>query len=192
MAYLLDADTFITAKNLYYGLDFCPGYWEWLIRENKARNVFSVEHVFRELCGHKDDLAEWAKTEGSGLFLPLDVQTSYKIAIVANYVQAMPPPIKEFEKRRFLDGADLILISCALAHGHTIVTRETEIAPDPLLTKVKIPNVCRRFGVTCATPTQMFRQLGASFGLLPKREYSLPEEPLDLDHDTESDEDYEE
>jgi len=27
MAYLLDANVFIQAKNLYYGLDFCPAFW---------------------------------------------------------------------------------------------------------------------------------------------------------------------
>jgi hypothetical protein len=27
MAYLLDSDVFIQAKNLHYGFDFCPGFW---------------------------------------------------------------------------------------------------------------------------------------------------------------------
>ena len=27
MAYLLDANVFIQAKNLHYGLDFCPAFW---------------------------------------------------------------------------------------------------------------------------------------------------------------------
>ncbi len=46
MAYLLDSDTFITAKNFHYGLDFCPGYWEWLVRENEAKNIFSINRGF--------------------------------------------------------------------------------------------------------------------------------------------------
>ena len=36
MAYLLDADVFIRAKNLHYGLDFCPAFWDWLDRRNEA------------------------------------------------------------------------------------------------------------------------------------------------------------
>jgi hypothetical protein len=28
MPYLLDANVFIQAKNLHYGLDFCPVFWE--------------------------------------------------------------------------------------------------------------------------------------------------------------------
>ena len=27
MAYLLDSDVFIRAKNDHYGFDFCPGFW---------------------------------------------------------------------------------------------------------------------------------------------------------------------
>lgn len=30
MAYLLDANVFIQAKNLQYGFDFCPAFWDWL------------------------------------------------------------------------------------------------------------------------------------------------------------------
>lgn len=26
--YLLDANVFIQAKNLHYGMDFCPAFWE--------------------------------------------------------------------------------------------------------------------------------------------------------------------
>ena len=33
MSYLLDANIFIQAKNLYYGFDFCPAFWEWLVKK---------------------------------------------------------------------------------------------------------------------------------------------------------------
>jgi hypothetical protein len=39
MAYLLDADVFIRAKNLHYGLDFCPAFWDWLIKQNDGRGL---------------------------------------------------------------------------------------------------------------------------------------------------------
>jgi hypothetical protein len=50
MAYLLDANVFIQAKNLHYGLDFCPAFWDWLIRHNTAGRVFR-KPIFRILCG---------------------------------------------------------------------------------------------------------------------------------------------
>ena len=46
MAYLLDANVFIAAKNLHYGLDFCPAFWEWLVASHSAGFVYSVENPF--------------------------------------------------------------------------------------------------------------------------------------------------
>ncbi|WP_448218276.1 DUF4411 family protein [Endozoicomonas sp. 2B-B] len=37
MQYLLDANTFIQAKNQYYAMDICPGYWDWLERERRKK-----------------------------------------------------------------------------------------------------------------------------------------------------------
>ena len=44
MAYLLDADVFIRAKNLHYGFDFCPAFWEWLIAQAQAGEHTVVTH----------------------------------------------------------------------------------------------------------------------------------------------------
>ena len=49
MAYLLDANTFIQAKNEYYWFDICPGFWEWLDRQNSAGNIFSIDRIGDEL-----------------------------------------------------------------------------------------------------------------------------------------------
>jgi hypothetical protein len=49
MAYLLDANVFISAKNLHYGLDFCPAFWDWIIASNASGAVFSIEKVSDEV-----------------------------------------------------------------------------------------------------------------------------------------------
>jgi hypothetical protein len=36
MAYLLDTNVFIEAKNRHYGFDFCPAFWDWI---DHARQV---------------------------------------------------------------------------------------------------------------------------------------------------------
>lgn len=59
--YLLDVDVFIQAKNLHYGFDFCPAFWDWLEEQNNARRVFSVERVGDEILAGDDELAEWAR-----------------------------------------------------------------------------------------------------------------------------------
>ena len=68
MAYLLDANVFIQAKNLHYGFDFCPAFWDWLVAQNLAENVFSIEKVGDELHAGADELADWARGQGTRLF----------------------------------------------------------------------------------------------------------------------------
>jgi hypothetical protein len=58
MAYLLDADVFIRAKNLHYGFDFCPAFWEWLVIKNTAGTVFSVEKVGDDVQAVADESSE--------------------------------------------------------------------------------------------------------------------------------------
>lgn len=45
MAYLLDTSVFIQAKSLHYGMDFCPAFWDWLIKNNSEQKLFSIEKV---------------------------------------------------------------------------------------------------------------------------------------------------
>ena len=44
--YLLDANVFMAASRLHYGLDFCPAFWEWLIENNKKDRVFTRQKGF--------------------------------------------------------------------------------------------------------------------------------------------------
>ena len=62
MAYLLDSNVFISAKNLHYGFDFCPAFWDWLISENRAGKVYSGSRGLATNCWRDDDeLTEWAQ-----------------------------------------------------------------------------------------------------------------------------------
>jgi len=61
MAYLLDSNVFIRAKNEYYGFDICPGFWDWLDHSFEQRKVLSVEAIYDELAPQQDDLAAWVR-----------------------------------------------------------------------------------------------------------------------------------
>lgn len=58
MSYLLDANVFIQAKNLHYGLDFCPAFWEWIMENNNAGSVYSIDKVADEIAAGADELSE--------------------------------------------------------------------------------------------------------------------------------------
>ena len=72
MAYLLDANVFIQAKNLHYGLDFCPAFWDWLVQSNNAGLVLSIERGEDEITGIADELSAWAEARGSDFFVRPD------------------------------------------------------------------------------------------------------------------------
>lgn len=162
MAYLLDANVFIQAKNLHYGLDFCPAFWDWLIAENKAGNVYSIEKVADELQATADDLSAWAAALGTKFFLAPDPGMLSSLGKVSTWVTGQPLYAPSAVST-FLQVADYFLVAHAAAHGHTLVTHEVP-APQAIR-KVKIPDVCIGLNVKTMTPYQMLRKERARFVL---------------------------
>lgn len=160
MTYLIDANVFIQAKNLHYGLDFCPAFWDWLIRENAAGKVASIEKVRDEINGGEDDLSRWVQSLDGGFFLPVDGAVSSQFQVVSTWVSGQryePAAIS-----LFLQVADFYLVAHAKAHGSTIVTHERH---SDSIKKVKIPDVCIGLGISCITPYEMLRRERARFVL---------------------------
>ncbi|MFY9821494.1 MAG: DUF4411 family protein [Thermoanaerobaculia bacterium] len=165
MAYLLDADVFIRAKNLHYGLDFCPAFWDWLIDRNAAGSVFSVEKVGDEVQAIEDDLSEWAAGLGPGFFLP--PATSDLVSLAA--VSAWATGGQRYEPSAvstFLQVADYYLVAQAHAGKHVVVTHEV---PSATKRRIKIPDACIGLGIKCMTPFEVLRLERARFVLGPQR-----------------------
>lgn len=160
MAYLLDADVFIRAKNLHYGLDFCPAFWDWLIVENQARRVFSIEKVGDEVQAVDDELSVWASARGEGFFLGPDATVFPALATVSGW-----PSEQRYEPSAvstFLQVADYYLVAQAHAGDHTVVTHEV---PSASKRKIKIPDACIGLHIKCMTPYEMLRRERARFVL---------------------------
>ena len=160
MPYLLDSDVFIQAKNLHYGLDFCPGFWDWLIQRNAANEVFSIEKVGDELAAGGDELSDWAEQRGPGFFLKPDAALLPALGTVSAWV--MGQRYDPAAVNTFLQVADYYLVAHALAHGYTVVTHE-KAAPSTKI--IKIPNPCIALGVKVMTPFEMLRHERAKFVL---------------------------
>jgi hypothetical protein len=160
MAYLLDANVFIQAKNLYYGLDFCPAFWDWLVIQNADGKVFSIERVEDELEAGADELAAWATARGTHFFVKPDAAILPALTSVSTWAagQAYDPAAVN----TFLLEADYYLVAQALAHHHTVVTHE--IASNSKK-RIKIPDACIGLDVKCMTPFEMLRRERARFVL---------------------------
>ncbi|MGE4294887.1 MAG: DUF4411 family protein [Campylobacterales bacterium] len=160
MSYLLDANVFIQAKNLQYGLDFCPAFWDWIVEQNAAAKVFSIDKVADELANGADELTEWAQRQPNGLFKKTDPQTAMQFGRVNSWVMAQnyePAAINTF-----LQVADFYLIAHALATQSVIVTHETAANSTK---RIKIPNVCIGLDLRFMTPYEMLRREQARFVL---------------------------
>lgn len=163
MAYLLDANVFIQAKNLHYGLDFCPAFWDWLITNNAAGKVFSIEKVGDEIAAIADELSQWAALRGDGFFLKPDAAILPVLATVSAWASGQN--YEQAAINTFLQAADYYLVTHSLAHGHTVVTHEI---PANSTKKIKIPNACIGLKVKCMTPYEMLRVERARFVLGPQ------------------------
>lgn len=158
--YLLDANVFIQAKNLHYGFDFCPAFWDWLVAQNGAGKVASIEKVEDELVAGADELAGWAARRGRGFFLAPDDTVLPALTGVSTW--ATSQTYESAAVSTFLQVADYWLIAHALAHGFTVVTHEV---PSQTIRKIKIPNACIGLKITCVTPFEMLRRERARFVL---------------------------
>jgi hypothetical protein len=163
MTYLLDANVFIQAKNLHYGLDVCPAFWEWIIAENARKQVYSIEKVGDEIDAGSDELSVWASKRGANFFLKPDPPLLSALGAVTTWTTRQK--YEGAAVSAFFQVADYYLVAHALAHQHTVVTHEV---PSPSTRKVKIPNVCIGLGIKCMTPYEMLRHERARFILGPR------------------------
>ncbi len=160
----MDSDVFITAKNLCYAFDLCPGFWKILLYYHGEGRVFSVDKVRNELLvGRSDeDLFQWVKNDVPGeFFLPVDTDELARIYTeIMMWVQCHPNYL-DHAKAKFATDADVWLVACAQVRDATVVTNEQ---PAPAFRKdVKLPDVCDEFKVPRQNTFGMLRALGAQF-----------------------------
>lgn len=159
-AYLLDANVFIQAKNLHYGFDFCPAFWDWLLKHNAAGKVISIDRVGDELQAGDDELAEWATAHAEDMFMPPDATLTLALQQVSQW--AITQDYKPGAVATFLQVADYWLVAHALAHGDVIVTHEV---PRNSINRIKVPDACLALNIRCMTPFEMLRNERARFVL---------------------------
>ncbi len=162
--YLVDSDVFITAKNLYYAFELCPGFWKSVLHHHGRGRIFSVDRVRGELLAGPEtqDLVRWVKKEVPREFL-LAVDTD---AVVSVYTEIMMWAQRharyfDYAKAKFATGADGWLVACARVQGAAVVTNERK-APESRR-EIKLPDVCEQFGVEHPDVFEMLRALGVQF-----------------------------
>ena len=158
--YLIDANIFIQAQNGYYGIDICPGFWEWMTNQGAAGSLGSIAEVYKQFTPDNSECQEWKrrnvqwfKVKHQEADLAAAYQTINKWVESRSYRQAA--------KDIFYADPDYELIARAKAGAHTVVASEVP-APDAIK-KVKIPDVCKGINVTCVDLFKVLRATGARF-----------------------------
>jgi hypothetical protein len=164
--YLLDADSFIRAKREHYSFDFCPGFWDGLLRAFEQGQLCSIEPVRKELLRGNDALTKWVRDQvPEEFFEPTsenDVQLSY--ARVIKWAEG-EDRYSRAAKHKFVRGADPWLIATAVTRQYTLVSYEVAAPESKAL--IKLPDVAKQFTVRCIPPYVMLRQLGLVLALEP-------------------------
>lgn len=158
MAYLLDANVFIAAKNLHYSFDFCPAFWDWIVAKSTIGLVLSIEKVGDELLALDDELSSWATERGQRFFIRPDSSVFPALGTVSTWAEG-----HEYETAAvstFLQVADYYLAAQALSGGHVVVTHEK---PSTSARKIKIPDACIGLDIKFMTPYEMLRREHARF-----------------------------
>lgn len=157
--YILDANIFIEAKRRYYAFELCPGFWDSLLHHNSMGDLESIDRVKGELS-EGDDFDDWKK-QASGLFVPTNNNENVLVAYTdINQWAQSNGRFSDAEKSVFADGVDAWVIAYAKANNYTIVTHEISA---PKSTKIKIPDVCKHFGISYTDTFKMLKKLGIVF-----------------------------
>lgn len=165
MIYLLDANTLIEAKNRYYSMTICPGYWSWILQSHGQGVIASIETVGQELQQGNDDLAKWAKLHQYLFWQVSDDATQSAFSEVAAHVANTAAQMKAGAVEEFLSGADPWLIAKAMTTPDCVLVTHEQLNPQ-VKRKFIIPNLCQHFGVTWVDTFQALDATQASFGLI--------------------------
>lgn len=162
--YLVDANVFIQAKDMYYRFDFCGGFWDWLKTAHAAGHIFSCRKVFSELAaGPQGDPAHnWAKGLPATFFLD-DAQDPIVMKHYAGIMTwAVNSHYNAAAKADFAKAttADAFLIAVAKRHGYAIATQEK--SNPNTKKKIYLPDAAAANGVTTFYVYDMLSQLADS------------------------------
>jgi hypothetical protein len=157
--YWIDSSVFFQAANGLYSFDFAQQFWDWLDEQIKLGTIRAPITVYDELVPTtRDTLGQWAfERSDSGFFVLPEEAVVSELRVIVDYVHSLDRAHAD----AFMKGADPWLIAHAKAVNGIVVTEEKPV--DASSRRIKIPNVCQRFGVTWIDTKEFLRRLKFKF-----------------------------
>ncbi len=155
MLYLIDANSIIDAKDLYYVIDRVPEFWEWLLHKGEGGVLKIPAENFDEISpgnDKKDPFYIWRKeaTTANALVLGEDADMDILQRVLdIGYGKNLT------DDELITIGKDPFLIAYALMGKDRVVVTSEKSKPKAQRKNRKIPDVCNDLGVRWITPFQL-------------------------------------
>jgi len=166
--YLMDANTFITAKDQYYQIERFPEFWEWIIHQGTQHQVKIPKEIFDEINGsrqsaeNQDELAKWTKEHSVKSYL---LHTEALDPALVNRVITQGYLSHPTESDLIQMGRDPFLIAYALKDPENRIVVTTEVSkPSKKGANRHVPDVCKDLGVKCCNTFQLLQSLNFKTG----------------------------
>ena len=163
---ILDSNVFIQAYRYHYPMDIFPSFWNKLIELAYEGFIVSIDKVKKELYKYDDNLKIWCDNN----LPPNFFASTYNEEVIKEYKKLAEWAAHKNDRytqkaiRDFLDSdnADAFLIAyVAVAPKNRILVTQEVSSPNSKRT-IKIPDVCKEFGLRCINLVEMLRLLGIS------------------------------
>ena len=155
MLYLIDANSIIDAKDLYYVIDRVPEFWEWLVHHGEGGRLKIPAEIFDEISpgpDKKNPFYIWRKDPATAKSLVLDEEVD--MATVQRVLEQGYG--KSLTDDEFITiGKDPFLIAYALSGDDRVVVTSETSKPKAQRKNRRIPDVCNDLDVRWITPFQL-------------------------------------
>ena len=161
--YIIDTNSFIAPKNLYYPFDIAPGFWSQLALHIDNNDIVILDKVQNEIIVGNDELTNWYKEIQNKTIIDSKFLTK-EYGKVLDYIQESPDKYQNAAVNKWAQAnvADAWLIAAAIKNKYVIVTLEKPQAgfnDGRPKKEAKIPDVASVFGVRVINLLEMMREL---------------------------------
>ena len=155
MLYLIDANSIIDAKDLYYVIDRVPEFWDWLLHHAEGGRIKIPLENFEEISAgndKEDPFYAWRKDPATAKALVLDEEVDI---LTLQHVLDNGCGKNLTDDELITIGKDPFLIAAAIGRNDRVVVTSEKSKPKAQRKNRKIPDVCKDLNVRPITPFQL-------------------------------------
>lgn len=158
-SYIIDSNFFIQAHRATYPFDVVPSFWTKVKDLAAQGSIISIDKVRDEIFKNDDELTSWCQTNLPDNFFKDSSIAIHNYSDLVTWANSKSDHYSAKAIDDFLEtaSADAWLISFALNQNLPLLTHEK--SEPTRKNRVKIPDVCKAFGLSYSDTVGMLRNL---------------------------------